>query len=249
MFPEDLKIYRIFRRRGQEAPAMPTPAIRISNTPIWNRAGRACAACADAPREPQPPRGSPIFGHSPDFDYLYYGAVWYGDELWNGGRLKDYVARDGRVTPLEQLRFIDEELGGRYFTPWRKFNHPQLGEVEIGGFNSKFWSQNPPPELLEEWAKKEALFNLFLWKSLPRVKVAGGALKPVRKAKDTYELTVTLVNEGYLPTALKMADRVKMVRPDNVTVALPDGIALSEAGPVRRSPISRAAKKWTSAGR
>jgi hypothetical protein len=201
-----------------------------------------------APQDPQPFSGSPIFGHSPDFGYLYYGAVWYGDELWNGGRLKDYDG-DGQVTPLEQLRFIDEELGGRYFTPWHKFNHPQLGEVEIGGFNPKFWSQNPPPELLEEWAKKEAMFNIFLWKSLPRVKVTGGSLKPAKKAKDMYELTVTLVNEGYLPTALKMADRVKVVRPDNVSVRLPSGIELSGSRARQEIPFLQGGQKtdvrWT----
>jgi hypothetical protein len=171
----------------------------------------------------EPPRGSPLFGHSPDFGYLYYGAVWYGDELWNGGRVKDYDG-DGRVSPLEQLRFIDEELGGRYFKPWTKAVHPTLGEVEIGGFNPKFWNQNPPVELLEEWAKKEAMFNLFMYLKLPQVKVLGGELKPAKKEKDIYDLTVTVANEGFLPTALKMADRVKIVRPDNVTISLPAGL-------------------------
>ena len=231
MFPEDLKIYQYFDTEGKKITGYPNAGdvyFTYANLGRGERGGIGMRGgeAPDAGQEPQPLRGSPIFGHSPDFGYLYYGAVWYGDELWNGGALKDYDG-DGQVSPLERLRFIDEELGGRYFIPWHKFNHPQLGEVEIGGFNPKFWSQNPPPELLEEWAKKEALFNIFLWKSLPRVKIAGGALKPVKKAKDTYELTVSLVNEGYLPTALKMADRVKMVRPDNVSVGLPAGIEFS----------------------
>jgi len=234
MFPEDLKIYQYFDVEGKKITGYPNAGdtyFVYANLGRGDRGGMGMRGGGEAPgarQEPRPPRGSPLFGHSPDFGYLYYGAVWYGDELWNGGRLKDYDG-DGQVTQLEQLRFIDEELGGRYFTPWHKFNHPQLGEVEIGGFNPKFWNQNPPPELLEEWAKKEAMFNLFLWKSLPRVKIAGGSLKPASKAKDAYELTVTLVNEGYLPTALKMADRVKIVRPDNVTVSLPSGIEFSGA--------------------
>ena len=33
-----------------------------------------------------------------------------------------------------------------------------------------------------------------------------------------------MFNEGFLPTALKMADRVKIVRPDDVTVSLPAGL-------------------------
>jgi hypothetical protein len=182
--------------------------------------GRPPETAAAQEREP---RGSPLFGHSPDFGYLYYGAVWYGDELWNGGRVKDYDG-DGRVTELEQLRTIDEELGGKYFSPWRKFNHPLLGEVESGGFNPKFWRQNPPPELLEEWAKKEALFNLFMYKSLPQVKIVSTKIQAVKKEPGMFEIVSVFTNEGFLPTALKMADRVKIVRPDAVQISLPAGL-------------------------
>ena len=169
MFPEDMKIYQYFDTGGQEDHRLPQRRGHVLGLCQPGRGDRDMRAMAaemgfEIPREPQ---GQPLFGHSPDFGYLYYGAVWYGDELWNGGRVKDYDG-DGRVTDLESLRYIDEELGGRYFKPWTKFNHPTLGEVEIGGFNPKFWRQNPPVELLEEWAKKEALFNLLLASPCPR---------------------------------------------------------------------------------
>ena len=229
MFPEDMKIYKYFDEEGKKITGYPRAGDTYfdystagrGETPQGQAGGRG-AGGAQAPA-PSEMRGSPLFGHSPDFGYLYYGAVWYGDELWNGGRVKDYDG-DGRVTPLEQLRTIDEELGGKYFTPWHKFNHPTLGEVEIGGFNPKFWNQNPPPELLEEWAKKEAMFNLFLYKSLPQVKIVSTKIQPVRKEADTYEIVSVFTNEGFLPTALKMADRVKIVRPDAVQVSLPAGL-------------------------
>jgi Zinc carboxypeptidase len=236
MFPEDMKIYKYFDEAGKKI-----TGYTAAGDTYWDYAnqGRGSAemfrgmeppAGAGAPgarRGAEPPsrepRGSPLFGHSPDFGYLYYGAVWYGDELWNGGRLKDYDG-DGRVTELEQLRYIDEELGGKYFTPWHKFNHPQLGEVEIGGFNPKFWRQNPPVELLEEWAKKEAMFNLLLYKSLPQVKIVSTKIQPVKKEPGTFEIVSVFTNEGFLPTALKMADRVKIVRPDAVQISLPAGL-------------------------
>jgi hypothetical protein len=224
MFPEDMKIYKYFDEEGKKITGYPRAGDTYFDYSTAGRGempqGQAGGAPAPAPSEM---RGSPLFGHSPDFGYLYYGAVWYGDELWNGGRVKDYDG-DGRVTPLEQLRTIDEELGGKYFTPWHKFNHPTLGEVEIGGFNPKFWNQNPPPELLEEWAKKEAMFNLFLYKSLPQVKIVSTKIQPVKKEAGTYEIVSVFTNEGFLPTALKMADRVKIVRPDAVQVSLPAGL-------------------------
>jgi hypothetical protein len=238
MFPEDMKIYQYFDAEGKKITGYPYAGDTYWDYANIGRGDRAMRAMAaeygfEMPREP---RGQPLFGHSPDFGYLYYGAVWYGDEIWNGGRVKDYDG-DGQVTDLEALRYIDEELGGRYFKPWTKFNHPTLGEVEIGGFNPKFWRQNPPVELLEEWARKEALFNIFLAESLPQVKVVSAAVKPVKKQADTYEITAVFTNEGFLPTALEMAERVKIVRPDAALIKLPAGCEL--AGSPSRQEIGR----------
>ena len=224
MFPEDMKIYQYFDEQGKKITGYPNAGDTYWDYANLGRGDRDMRARAaqmgfEIPREPQ---GSPLFGHSPDFGYLYYGAVWYGDELWNGGRVKDYDG-DGRITDLENLRYIDEELGGRYFKPWTKFIHPTLGEVEIGGFNPKYWRQNPPVEILEEWIRKEALFNLFMAKSLPQVKIVSADIKPVKKETDTFEVVAVFTNEGFLPTALKMADRVKIVRPDTAEVRLPAG--------------------------
>jgi Zinc carboxypeptidase len=229
MFPEDMKIYQYFDEQGKKITGYPYAGDTYwdyANAGRGDRSTRARAAEMgfEMPSEPQ---GQPLFGHSPDFGYLYYGAVWYGDELWNGGRVKDYNG-DGEITDLESLRYIDEELGGRYFKPWTKTSHPTLDEVEIGGFNPKFWRQNPPVELLEEWAKKEAMFNLFLAQSLPQVKIVSAAVKPVKKEADTFEIVAVFTNEGFLPTALKMADRVKIVRPDAVSVRLPSGAELGQ---------------------
>ncbi|MBN2266418.1 MAG: peptidase, partial [Candidatus Aminicenantes bacterium] len=227
MFPEDMKIYRYFDEEGKKITGYPNAGDTFWDYANLGRGDRAMRARAaemgfEIPSEPQ---GRPLFGHSPDFGYLYYGAVWYGDELWNGGRVKDYDG-DGRVTDLEALRFIDEELGGRYFKPWTKCDHPTLGEVEIGGFNPKFWRQSPPVELLEEWIEKEGRFNLFLAKSLPQVKIVSAEMRPVRREQDTFELVAVFANEGFLPTALKMAERVKIVRPDAAMVRLPAGAEL-----------------------
>jgi len=228
MFPEDMRIYQYFDEEGKKITGYPNAGDTYWDYANLGRGDRDMRARAaemgfEIPSEPQ---GRPLFGHSPDFGYLYYGSVWYGNELWNGGRVKDYDG-DGRVTELESLRFIDEELGGRYFKPWTKFAHPSLGEVEIGGFNPKFWRQNPPVEILEEWVVKEGLFNLFLAKSLPQVKIVSAAIRPARKEADTIEVVAVVTNEGFLPTALKMAERVKIVRPDAVEIRLPAGASLS----------------------
>jgi hypothetical protein len=182
-------------------------------------------------------RPSPLFGHGPDWGYAYYGAVWYGDEIWHGGREKDYDG-DGDIEAFEVLRYCDEAFKGTCFKPWTKFQHPALGEVEIGGYNPKFFSQNGPPEVLEKWAGNQAMFNLYMAKSLPRVEIVDVKVSGVRAAKDsaTHELRVTVRNTGRLPTALEQARMVKIVRPDRVVAEFARGS--------KGSAIGRAPELW-----
>ncbi len=176
-------------------------------------------------------RPEPLFGHGPDWGYSYYGAVWYGDELWHGGREKDYDG-DGNIEDFEVLRYCDERFGGTCFKPWTRFTHPTLGEVEIGGFNPKFFSQNGPPEVLEQWAGNQAKFNLYMAMSLPRVEITDVRVTTMKASKDsaTHEVRVTVRNAGRLPTALDQAKKVKIVRPDRVVAEFAKDSKSKQAG-------------------
>lgn len=77
------------------------------------------------------------------------------------------------------------------------------------------------------------MFNLMLAKSLPQVRILSAEARPVKKKaglldkeKNLFDLSCVVTNEGFLPTALKMAERVKIVRPDWVEVKLPEGAEL-----------------------
>jgi len=212
VFPEDLEILRKFDQRGLEITGYP-----------W--AGDTYYVYSNRNRTPAPGEelsGNPLFGHGPDFGYLYYGAVWYGNEIWNGGRIHDYDG-DGNVDDLERLRWIDENHPGKNddFQMWTKTTHPTLGEVEVGGWNPKFWSQNPPPDVLETWARNEAMFNLHLALNLAQVRITDAAAQ--RNADGNFEVTMTVTNEGGIPTALEIAKRVKIVREDAVSIQLSQG--------------------------
>jgi len=215
MFPSDLKFFQHFDSVGLSITRYPwagdvyrTYATRGGRNPITGE-------------EPEP---QPLFGHGPDFGYFHVGAIWYGDEIWNGGRERDYN-NDGRVDQYEVLRYCDEEFGGTCYQKWTKAVHPTLGEVEVGGYNPKFFSQNGPPKVLEKWARNQAMFNLYMAQSLPQVEIAEVAVAPVRAARDsaTHEVRVTVRNAGRLPTALEMAKRVKIVRLDNLTIRAGQG--------------------------
>jgi hypothetical protein len=205
MYPEDLALYKTFDTKGKEITG-------------YARAG-------DVYMDYSGGRGSPLFGHSPDFGYWQYGAIWYGDELWNGGNVGDYN-KDGIVNDdLDKIQYNDKELKVSRFQPWTKVIHPDYGEVEVGGWNPKFWSQNPPPELLEIWAEKEARFNLMLAASLPKVVMA----EPKITAQgDEYTIELNVSNQGFIPTALRQAQLVKIVRPDTVSMVFPAGMTSTQ---------------------
>ena len=221
MFPADLALIKSFDARGLEITGYPwagdtyfTYATRGGVNPVTG----------------EPARPQPLFGHGPDFGYSYYGSVWYGNEIWNGGRFTDYD-KDGRFDEWEVLRWHDENRAGRNeYRSWTPFRHPTLGDVEIGGFNPKFYSQNPPPDLLETWARNEAMFNLFLAQQLPQVKIVSAGAKP-SPASGVFEVEVVVTNEGRMPTALEIAQRVKMVRPDTATITLAKGQELVQPDP------------------
>lgn len=213
MFPSDLRLFQFFDSVG----------LSFTNYPWAGDVYRTYATRFAPPGQGEP---QPLFGHGPDFGYFQMGQIWYGDELWNGGRERDYNG-DGRWDQYEVLRYNDEQFGGAGYQPWTKVMHPDLGEVEVGGPNPKFWSQNGPPEVLEKWARNQALFNLAMAFELPKVAITNVAVSKVRASADsaTHEVKVTVRNTGRIPTALEQAKRVKIVRPDYLTVEGPRGTA------------------------
>ncbi len=213
MYPEDRALYEHFDSVGKAITGYPWAGdvyFTYSNRRV---------------QEGEEPRGNPLFGHGPDFGYFYLGAVWYGDELWNGGRVGD-LNGDGEEDELDQLIWADSLTAGRDYTPpfapWKPFRHPVYGDVEIGGWHPKFFSQNAPPEVLEKWAANQGRFNLYLANSLPELRAGKPQVRRVSADADstTWEVRIEVRNDGRLPTALKQADLVKIVRPDRVRLSL-----------------------------
>lgn len=212
VFPQDLRLMQYFDSVG----------LSFTNYPWAGDVYRTYATRFEPPGEGEP---EPLFGHGPDFGYFQMGQIWYGDELWNGGRERDYNG-DGRWDQYEVLRYCDEEFGGSCFQAWTKVQHPDFGEVEVGGYNPKFYSQNGPPQVLEKWARNQGLFNLAMALELPRVEITDVRVARVRMSADsaTHEVRVTVRNTGRIPTALEQAKRVHIVRPDLVTVLGGSGV-------------------------
>jgi hypothetical protein len=62
---------------------------------------------------------------------------------------------------IQLLKWSDEKLEGKGYVDWRPFEHPQLGTVEIGGWDGAYAFRNPPPPMLE--AEIAPLADWAIW--------------------------------------------------------------------------------------
>src|SRR3989442_4633342 len=93
-------------------------------------------------------------------------------EIWSPMReagLEKYLYIDWfRDHPVEDdlklFRWSEDKLGGLAYVDWKPFNHPELGPIEIGGWNRFHALGNPPPQFLE---REVARFpQWLLWQAL-----------------------------------------------------------------------------------
>lgn len=116
------------------------------------------------------------------------------------------------------LKYSDEKRDGAGFIPWSPFDHPQLGEVEIGGF-VPFFRTTPPAEALDTLAERQLRFVEYLARRFPKP-----TLEPVvvTKLSDSiFEIRTALVNDGYFPTGLAIAKLNRRVRPIVIVLDVP----------------------------
>jgi hypothetical protein len=132
--------------------------------------------------------------------------VPFTTELWDvetaaGVEKVEFFMERGR-TEEEYLQLIEwaDENSEDGFIDWQPFDHPQLGEVEIGGWNNMFIFRNPPPKFIEDIARPNLQFTLHHAASSPLIRLQEPTVTSIAPGLFTVEAIVG--NEGYLPTNL-----------------------------------------------
>ncbi|MBS0321201.1 MAG: carboxypeptidase [Proteobacteria bacterium] len=211
MHAEDLWVYQAQGKKGTELTGY--PAISVYHEFRYH------------PKE--------VIGGTFDWIYEHLGLFSWVVEIWSPMReagIREYKFIDWfREHPVDDdlalIRWSDTTLGGIGHIPWKAFDHPQLGPVEIGGWNRFHAFSNPPPAFME---KEVARFPRWLvWQALcsPRLVVKHAGAE--RAGADTWKITLVVENEGWLPAYVsKRALERKTVRGVIVDVELPDGASL-----------------------
>lgn len=168
-------------------------------------------------------------------DYCYERFGWFGFviELWDaptaaGVKKENYMKwlkRHPVSDDFKLMQWNDEKLGGKGFIDWQPFEHPQLGMVEIGGWNHKEVWQNAPVEYLSELCEQHCQFAISHALMSPRLAVSQTVVEP--QSNNIYRIVLLLENQGFLPTyTSEKALTGKSVRPIEVMLGLPDNLTL-----------------------
>jgi murein tripeptide amidase MpaA len=165
--------------------------------------------------------------------YDHLGMFAWTVEIWSPMRqagIKDYKYIDWfREHPLEDdlklMKWNDEKLGGKGYVDWYAFEHPQLGRVELGGWDAQNFWVNPPVEFLENEIK--VFPDWILWHTLISPKLVLHEASARAIGKDAYRLRLVVENTGWLPTYVtKKAVEKKILRGVICEIELPQGAVL-----------------------
>ena len=176
---------------------------------------------------------TPLHGNLSDWAYHQRGCLAYVVELWDLfaqlgiARKKRFVDHYTQLTrqDFRALWKMDRETNqGRIFRPWRKVPHPQLGEVEVGGFDARVGISNPPYEKLAQTCAAQSAAFLRVAALLPQVRLECLGREPVGPEHTRLQLRV--VNQGYLGTlGLASARPLAHAEPLRLTVS-GDGLSV-----------------------
>jgi len=168
-------------------------------------------------------------------DYCYDHHGWFGftTELWDmpttaGIGPRDFIAWirwHPEEDDLKLMKWNDEVMDGEAFIDWKPFEHPQLGAVEIGGWNAKLYDQNAPLKYLPEMCEKHSRFTLSNASLCPYLSISKLAVS--RQSDEVFHILAVVENNGFLPTyTSKRALEQNDVRPIAAELELPEGVGL-----------------------
>ena len=165
--------------------------------------------------------------------YEHLGALFWTVEIWAPNKeagINDYQWIEWyRDHPVEDdkklLKWSDEQCGGKAHVDWYPFNHPQLGRVELGGWDKMNYWRNPPAHLREREAARFPAWLQQIALSLPKLEVLRAEVRAL--GPDSWRVRFAVANSGYLPSYVtKRALERKTVRGVVFQILLPKGASL-----------------------
>jgi hypothetical protein len=203
--------------------------------------------------ELKPDRRVPVRGSQSQWFYDHLGVHSWITEFWSPMRAAgvDLGTQPGSLwlggdhpvdDDLKLVRWSDEHTGGRAFVDWYPFEHPQLGPVELGGWDKINYWYNAPFEQLEPEVAPHTEWVIYHALASPRLEVQ--KLETERIDERSYRVRAVVQNTGWLPTYVtqRALDR-KLVGPVRAEL---EGQPPRELGQLEGRTGQRASTTWWS---
>lgn len=130
------------------------------------------------------------------------------------------AASDGDEHPEAYiLKWAEANADNKGFVEWTPHDHPELGEVEIGGF-IPYLKVTPPPAEMEKTLKVHTDFYIELMKKQADFHIETAGVEQI--AKGLYKVEVSFINKGWFPTSTAQARRARRAWPIRVELDLKD---------------------------
>ncbi|MBC8202141.1 MAG: hypothetical protein H8E86_08850 [Planctomycetes bacterium] len=117
------------------------------------------------------------------------------------------------------LEYSDAVREGTGFVDWTPFEHPQLGQIEIGGW-VPYFKTLPPTNAIDAITEKQVSFLVDTASRLPKVRLSTPSIEKL--GNGLWEVKVAVINDGWFPTGTAMAKKNKRARPFVVRLGVPN---------------------------
>jgi hypothetical protein len=219
--PDDVWAYTELGRRGTELTGYPVHSVFEDFT--WDRRDTMSGAADDWVYE-----HLGVFGWTTEFWDVIAAATDHraNTKIWYLGPTDEEA--------LAVLRWCDEHAPGGH-VDWYPFTHPDLGEVELGGWPDVGVWTNPPLSRLKAEVAPHAAFAVAQALAAPSLEIRRSRVVPL--GERTWRVEVGVANTGWLPTDVSARARKNaMVRP---TVAELTGAGATVVGGPARQKLGQ----------
>ena len=156
-----------------------------------------------------------VYGGEIDYLALGRGIFTFSNELMTNYKLfNDKAGAKNRQGPeyydFDRLLMFEDA-----FVPWKEYDHPQFGKIEIGG-GKKNASRNHPGFLLLEDAHRNAAFTIYHAYHTPKLEFTETSIKSL--GGNLYEVNAEVYNSRIIPTHSDHDVRYKVNPPNIISI-------------------------------
>lgn len=177
-----------------------------------------------------------ITGVCEEWLFDQFGIFSWTVEIWDiikragiERKSANYMDWFRRHPHLDDVRILEWYLknvpGGKGYVDWYPFDHPELGRVELGGWDMLFTWRNPPHNFMGAEAELHIKWFKALCETLPRLEIHLFEAKPLGDSR--YLVTLVVDNLGFLPSfTSEQAKKRKAVRPVRAEIQEQPGLKI-----------------------